>query len=109
MADQRQDTSGGLNTAHPPAEREPVDRLHGRPSPVDAAPAPGAQWRPELASELGAPKPLRVPRLVGRLLAGEAAAVMMTDVRGASNAKAKRELHWEPRHPTWRDGLTVTA
>jgi nucleoside-diphosphate-sugar epimerase len=74
---------------------------------VDDDPAPVAQWLPGLASELGAPKPWRVPRLVGRLLAGEAGAVMMTEVRGASNEKAKRELHWQPRHRTWRDGLAA--
>ena len=76
---------------------------------VDDDPAPVAEWLPGLASELGAPKPWRVPRFVGRLLAGEAGAVMMTEIRGASNEKAKRDLHWQPGHPTWRDGLTVAA
>ena len=76
---------------------------------VDDDPATVAEWLPGLASELGAPKPWHVPRIVGRLLAGEAGAVMMTEVRGASNEKAKRELHWQPRHPTWRDGLAVAA
>jgi nucleoside-diphosphate-sugar epimerase len=76
---------------------------------VDDDPATVAEWLPGLASELGAPKPWHVPRVVGRLLAGEAAAVMMTEVRGASNEKAKRELHWQPRHRTWRDGLVVAA
>ena len=60
-------------------------------------------------AELDAPRPWRVPRIVGRLLAGEAGAVMMTEVRGASNEKAKRALHWQPRHPTWREGLAVAA
>ncbi len=72
---------------------------------VDDDPAPVAAWLPELARQLGAPKPWRVPRFVGRLVAGEAGAVLMTEARGASNAKAKRELGWEPRHPSWRQGF----
>jgi nucleoside-diphosphate-sugar epimerase len=72
---------------------------------VDDDPAPVVEWLPELAKQLGAPKPWRVPRFVGRLVAGEAGAVMMTEVRGASNAKAKRELDWQPRHPSWRQGF----
>jgi nucleoside-diphosphate-sugar epimerase len=74
---------------------------------VDDDPAPVAEWLPALAQTLGAKKPMRVPRLVGRLAAGEAGVVMMTDVRGASNAKAKRELDWRPAHPTWRDGFAA--
>ena len=54
---------------------------------------------------LGARKPMRVPRWIGRLAAGEAAIVMMTEMRGASNAKAKRELGWQPRYPSWRQGF----
>jgi nucleoside-diphosphate-sugar epimerase len=76
---------------------------------VDDEPAPVSDWLPALAASLGAGSPRRVPRWVGRLLAGEAATVMMTDVRGASNAKAKRELGWEPGHPTWRDGFARSA
>jgi nucleoside-diphosphate-sugar epimerase len=72
---------------------------------VDDDPAPVAEWLPALADELGAPKPWRVPRFVGRLFAGEAGAVMMTEMRGASNAKAKRELGWRPGHPSWRQGF----
>lgn len=72
---------------------------------VDDEPAPVSEWLPALASGLGAKPPRRVPRWLGRLLAGEAATVMMTEVRGASNAKAKRELGWQPRHPSWRQGL----
>ncbi|HJX26803.1 MAG TPA: NAD(P)-dependent oxidoreductase, partial [Thermoanaerobaculia bacterium] len=60
-----------------------------------------------LAEELGAKKPVRVPRFVGRLFAGEAGVVMMTELRGASNAKAKRELGWHPAHPSWRHGLAA--
>jgi nucleoside-diphosphate-sugar epimerase len=67
---------------------------------VDDNPAPVRDWLPEAARELGAKKPFRVPRWVGRLLAGEAATLMMTELRGASNAKAKRELGWTPRHPS---------
>jgi nucleoside-diphosphate-sugar epimerase len=74
---------------------------------VDDDPAPVAEWLPALAQELGAKKPMRVPRFIGRLFAGEAGVVMMTDVRGASNAKAKRELGWRPAHPSWRQGFTA--
>jgi nucleoside-diphosphate-sugar epimerase len=74
---------------------------------VDDDPAPVAEWLPALAQELGARKPMRVPRLIGRLFAGEAGVVMMTELRGASNAKAKRELGWHPAHPSWRHGLAA--
>lgn len=72
---------------------------------VDDEPAPVAEWLPVLARTLGAKEPMRVPRFVGRLLTGEIGAVMMTELRGASNAKAKRELGWKPSHPSWRDGF----
>jgi nucleoside-diphosphate-sugar epimerase len=74
---------------------------------VDDDPATVAEWLPALAQTLGAKKPLRVPRLIGRLFAGEVGVVMMTDVRGASNAKAKRELAWAPRHSSWRQGFAA--
>jgi nucleoside-diphosphate-sugar epimerase len=74
---------------------------------VDDEPAPVAEWLPALAQKLGAPKPWRVPKFVGRLVAGEAGAVMMTEIRGASNAKAKRELGWAPSHVSWREGLAA--
>lgn len=74
---------------------------------VDDEPAPVAEWLPALAQTLGAKKPFRVPRFVARFLAGEAGVVMMTDVRGASNAKAKRELEWRPAHPSWRQGFAT--
>jgi nucleoside-diphosphate-sugar epimerase len=74
---------------------------------VDDEPAPVAEWLPALADAIGAPRPFRVPRLVGRLFAGEAGAVMMTEIRGASNAKAKRELGWQPGHPSWREGFAA--
>ncbi len=73
---------------------------------VDDDPAPVREWLPVLASALGAKPPRRVPRWLGRLAAGEMATVMMTDVRGASNAKAKRELGWQLRYPSWRLGFT---
>ena len=75
---------------------------------VDDDPARVAEWLPALAQTLGAKKPMRVPRFIRRLFAGEAGVVMMTDVRGASNAKAKRELGWHPAHPSWRDGFSAT-
>jgi nucleoside-diphosphate-sugar epimerase len=74
---------------------------------VDDDPALVAEWLPVLAQTLGAKKPMRVPRLIVRLFAGEAGVVMMTDVRGASNAKANRELGWRPAHPSWRQGFTA--
>lgn len=72
---------------------------------VDDDPAPVAEWLPALAKELGAGQPMHAPRFVARLFAGEAGVVMMTDIRGASNAKAKRELAWRPAHPSWREGF----
>jgi nucleoside-diphosphate-sugar epimerase len=74
---------------------------------VDDEPSPVAEWLPALARELGAKQPMRVPRFVGRLFAGEAGMVMMTQIRGASNAKAKRELRWRPAHPSWRQGFAA--
>ena len=72
---------------------------------VDDDPAAARDWIPELARALGARPPRRVPRWLGRVLAGEAATVMMTEVRGASNEKAKRELGWNPRYASWRQGF----
>jgi nucleoside-diphosphate-sugar epimerase len=74
---------------------------------VDDDPAPVAEWLPALAQVLGGKKPLRVPRFVGRLFAGEPGVVMMTEIRGASNDKAKRELGWRPAHSTWREGFAA--
>ena len=74
---------------------------------VDDDPAPVAEWLPALAQLLGAKRPIRVPRFVGRLFAGEVGVKMMTDVRGASNAKAKRELGWRPAHESWRQGFAA--
>ncbi|MGH2655229.1 MAG: NAD-dependent epimerase/dehydratase family protein [Actinomycetota bacterium] len=74
---------------------------------VDDDPAPVAEWLPALTRMLTGKKPRRVPRFVVRLVAGEAGVVMMTEVRGASNAKAKRELGWRPAHPSWREGFAT--
>jgi nucleoside-diphosphate-sugar epimerase len=73
---------------------------------VDDEPAPMREWLPVLADALGAKPPRRIPRWLGRLVAGEMAMLMMTEVRGASNAKAKRELDWQLRYPSWRQGFT---
>ena len=80
---------------------------HGGPgiyNIVDDDPAPVREWLPVLASALGAKAPRHVPRWLGRLVAGEAATLMMTDARGASNEKAKRELDWQPHYASWRQG-----
>ena len=74
---------------------------------VDDDPAPVAEWLPALAQELGAKKPMRVPKFIGRLFAGEIGAMMMTELRGASNAKAKRVLQWQPTHSSWRQGFAA--
>ncbi|HEU4918278.1 MAG TPA: NAD(P)-dependent oxidoreductase [Candidatus Limnocylindrales bacterium] len=72
---------------------------------VDDDPAPTREFIPAIAEALGAPKPLRIPAWLGRLLAGDVAVTMMTEGRGSSNAKAKRELGWQPIWPTWREGF----
>jgi nucleoside-diphosphate-sugar epimerase len=72
---------------------------------VDDEPAPVGEWLPVLAAAVGAKPPLRIPVWLGRVAAGEAAVSAMTKVRGSSNAKAKRELRWEPGWPSWRDGF----
>ncbi len=72
---------------------------------VDDEPAPVREWLPVLAKALGAKPPRRVPVWLARLLAGEAVTVMSTEARGASNAKAKRELGWTLRQPSWRTGF----
>ena len=72
---------------------------------VDDDPAPVREWLPVLASALEAKPPRRVPRWLGRLAAGEAATAMLTETKGASNEKAKRELGWQPRYASWRQGF----
>jgi 2-alkyl-3-oxoalkanoate reductase len=72
---------------------------------VDSDPAPVAEWLPYLAEVLGAKPPLRVPAWLGQLLAGELVVAQMTSVRGSSNEKARKELGWEPRYASWREGF----
>jgi nucleoside-diphosphate-sugar epimerase len=71
----------------------------------DDEPAPVRAWLPDLARAVGAPPPRRVPVWLGRLAAGEAVAMMFTQARGASNAKARGALAWAPRFPSWREGF----
>jgi nucleoside-diphosphate-sugar epimerase len=82
-----------------------LDRGDGIYNIVDDEPAPVGEWLPALAAAVGAKKPLRLPVWLGRLAAGQAAVSMMTQVRGSSNAKAKRELPWVLAWPTWREGF----
>ena len=72
---------------------------------VDDEPAPMRDWLPVFAEGVGAPKPMRVPKWLARLVAGKGAVAMASEFRGASNAKAKRELGWTPAHPSWRQGF----
>jgi len=72
---------------------------------VDDEPAPARVIITELAKVIGVKEPRRIPRWLGRLIAGEGNEIMMTEVRGASNAKAKRELGWQLRYPSWRLGF----
>jgi 2-alkyl-3-oxoalkanoate reductase len=74
---------------------------------VDDEPAPVREWLPVLADALGAGPPRRFPRWLARLFAGDVAVTMGTEARGASNAKAKRELGWELRYPSWREGFVA--
>jgi 2-alkyl-3-oxoalkanoate reductase len=75
---------------------------------VDDEPAPVREWLPVLAQALGAKPPRHVPRWLAKLLGGDAAVMLGTEARGASNAKAKRELGWQPQFPSWREGFTAT-
>jgi nucleoside-diphosphate-sugar epimerase len=72
---------------------------------ADDEPAPVNEWLPYLAEVVGAKGPMRVPAWLGRLLAGAAITEQMTVNRGSSNAKARKELGWEPTYPTWREGF----
>jgi len=72
---------------------------------VDDEPAPASEWLPYLAACAGAKPPRRIPAWLARLLAGDMAVGMMTEGRGFCNAKAKRELGWELRYPSWRQGF----
>jgi nucleoside-diphosphate-sugar epimerase len=72
---------------------------------VDDEPAPVSAWLPYLARCLDAKPPMHIPAWLGRIAAGEVIVAQMTQVRGSSNEKAKRELGWTPRYPSWRDGF----
>ena len=72
---------------------------------VDDDPAPVSEWLPYLAQVAGAKPPLRMPAWLGRLLAGEFIVAQMTTSRGYSNEKARKELGWEPRYASWREGF----
>jgi len=72
---------------------------------VDDEPAAVSEWLPVLAGDLHAKPPRRIPRWLARVAAGETATLMMTEARGSSNAKARRELGWQPRYGSWRQGF----
>jgi nucleoside-diphosphate-sugar epimerase len=74
----------------------------------DDDPAPARVWLPAVAATIGAPPPRHIPRWVGRLI-GAHVVTMMCEIRGASNDRAKRELGWEPKWPTWREGIAAMA
>lgn len=78
---------------------------HGVYNVADDEPAPVAVWLPELARIIGAKAPRRIPASVARIVAGEAAVSLFTRICGASNAKIKRELGWQPQYRSWRDGF----
>ncbi len=75
---------------------------------VDDDPAPVHEWVPVYAQMIGAPKPWRAPPWLGRLAAGAIAVGLTNQLRGASNARIKRELGWTPKHPSWREGLQAS-
>jgi nucleoside-diphosphate-sugar epimerase len=82
-----------------------VERGRGIYNVVDDDPAPLREWLPAYAEELGAKRPRRVPKLLARLIAGSYATHLATELRGASNARAKAELGWQPRYASWRQGF----
>jgi 2-alkyl-3-oxoalkanoate reductase len=84
-----------------------LERGRGIYNVVDDDPAPSREWLPTYARAIGAKPPRRVPTWLARLFASGTVARMATEVRGASNAKAKSELGWDPALPTWRDGFTT--
>ena len=75
---------------------------------ADDEPAPVREVIPAWAEAVGAPPPRKVPAWLARLFAGEVGVILMTEARGASNAKAKRELGWKLRYPSWREGFAAT-
>ncbi|HEY6478545.1 MAG TPA: NAD(P)-dependent oxidoreductase [Streptosporangiaceae bacterium] len=80
-------------------------RVRGVFNIVDDEPAPASEWLPYLASCAGAKRPMRIPVWLARLVAGDVVVIMMTEGRGFANAKAKRELGWQPSYPSWREGF----
>ncbi len=76
---------------------------------VDDEPAAVREWLPYLAKVVGAGRPWRVPAFIARWVIGRTGVEMMTEIRGASNAKAKRELGWQPAVPSWREGFRELA
>lgn len=81
---------------------------HGEPgiyNVVDDEPAPVSAWLPALAKAVGAKPPYRVPVWLGKLAIGDGGVSMMTKIRGGFNAKAKRELSWQPSYASWRHGF----
>jgi nucleoside-diphosphate-sugar epimerase len=85
-----------------------VAALHGPAgvyNVVDDEPAPAREWIPALCRAVGAPRPMRLPSLVARPLAGRYGLYTMTKAEGAANAKAKQALGWEPQVPSWREGF----
>jgi nucleoside-diphosphate-sugar epimerase len=86
-----------------------IERGSGVYNIVDDDPAPVREWLPALAAMLGAKPPLRVPAWIARIAAGEPLVAMMIRARAGSNAKAKRELEWWPRHASWRQGFAEIA
>lgn len=74
---------------------------------VDDHPAPMSEWLPFLASEIGAPQPRRAPAFLARMAVGSWGVAFMTQLRGASNARAKRILGWQPMYPSWRTGFAA--
>jgi nucleoside-diphosphate-sugar epimerase len=86
-----------------------IERGSGVYNVVDDDPARARDWVPGLAEALGAKKPRHVPVWLARLVGGPASVRVMTEQRGASNARIKRELGWEPRYPSWREGFPTLA
>ena len=82
-----------------------LERGSGVYNVTDDDPAPAREWIPAFCREVGAPPPLRLPATLGRIAAGGFSTALLTDGRGASNAKAKRELGWSPLRPSWRAGF----
>jgi nucleoside-diphosphate-sugar epimerase len=101
--------ASGLSSTSKTPRRQQSPPSRGGPAGiynvVDDQPASASEFLPVLAAAVGAKHPFRVPRWLGRLAADEVAVMTMTEIRGASNDKAKRELGWQLRYPTWRRGF----